>query len=168
MNPIKWLLRDKELESKEQELNEHLDRLKERVLDRGSSMLIEVDIEFPDNFTRLSQKIASGKIEWRDFYCNEILDIYSVHCRMEKGSLLREHRHPNYDEYIYVVSGTIISWKNGISEGKLIKPPEKVERTKGDRDNIEGWYIIPSEVNHRIQSLEDHTHFVSKFLKSDV
>ena len=162
MNPIRWLLRDDDLNRRERELDEHIDRLKERVMKDGSGMLLEVDTDFPEQFTELSEKIASGNIEWRDFYCNEVLDIYSVHCRMNKGSMLKEHRHPKFDEYIYVISGSIINWMDSDSEGKVITPVEKAERK--DNDNVRGWYRIPSGANHRLQAMKDNTHFISKFI----
>lgn len=165
MNPIRWLFRDQDLIDKEKELDEHLERIKSRVLDSGSSMLVEVDTDFPKEFSRLSEKITDGCVEWRDFYSNRTLDIYSVHCRMEKGARLKEHRHPEYDEYIYVISGKIICWLDSDSQGKITTPAEEL---KGESANIRAWNKISSETTHRIQALEDHTHFVSKFIKPDV
>jgi len=165
MNPIKWLFRDQNLADKEAELDKHLNRLRDKVEKTGSSMLVEVDADFPREFSRLSEQIAKGRIEWRDFYCNKTLGIYSVHCRMEKGASLREHRHPKFNEYLYVIAGRIISWIDSDSRGKIITPAEKAN---GDSDNIRAWHKIPHGVNHRIQALEDHTHFISKFIEPDV
>lgn len=165
MNPIRWLLRDKDLIQKEKELDKHLNRVKEKVKHSGSSMLVEIDTNFPVEFTRLSKRAAKGHVEWRDFYCNETLGIYSVHCRMDKGSTLREHRHPKFHEYIYVISGKIINWTDSDSDGKIITPAEEAE---SEVDNIRAWHKIPNGISHRIQALEEHTHFISKFIKPDV
>lgn len=165
MNPIKWLFRDEGLIEKEKELDKHLKRVREKVIDSGSSMLIEIDTNFPKEFTKLSNKAIKGNVEWRDFYCNRTLDIYSVHCRMEKGACLKEHRHPEFDEYIYVISGRIINWMDSDAEGKIITPAEEAE---DEVDNIKAWHKIPKRINHRIQALEEYTHFISKFIKPDV
>lgn len=165
MNPIRWLFRDESLIQKEKKLDEDLERIKEKVRSSGSSMLVEIDKNFPEDFTKLSEEIVMGYVEWRDFYSNRTLDIYSVHCRLNKGAGLKEHRHPGYDEYIYVVSGKIINWIDSNAEARIITPPEKVDR---ETENIKAWHKIPSGVNHRIQALENHTHFISKFLKPDV
>lgn len=164
-NPVEWLFRDQDLLDKEKELDEHLERVREKVNKVGKSMLVEIDADFPENFTKLSKEIARGHVEWRDFYCNKSLDIYSAHCKMNKGAMLKEHRHPKFNEYIYVISGSIINWLDSDSEAKIITPPEKIEPEDG---NHEGWHKIPAGVNHRIQCMEENTHFVSKFLREDV
>jgi quercetin dioxygenase-like cupin family protein len=79
--------------------------------------------------------------------------------------MLKEHRHPKFDEYIYVVSGSIINWIDSDSQAKIITPPEEVDIHNG---NEEGWHKIPAGMNHRIQCMKPNTHFVSKFLRSDV
>lgn len=165
MNPIRWLFRNDNLQKKEDELDDHLNRLREKVRESGSSMLIEIDTDFPKEFNELSEKITRGCVEWRDFYSNKILDIYSVHCRMDRGGALKEHRHPEYDEYIYVISGKIITWTDSDAEGKIITPAEKVN---DDIDNVKSWYKIPRGINHRIQAIKKYTHFISKFIKPDV
>lgn len=162
-NPIEWLFRDPSLCKTEEEFDRKLKSIKKKIKDTGREMLIEVELDFPKKFTEQSEKISSGNLEWRDFYSNRTVDIYSVHCRMEKGTLLREHRHPRYDEYIYVVSGSIVNYTNGDAKGRIIAPPEKIDLGE---PNIESWHKIPAGTSHRIQALEDNTHFVSKFLKS--
>jgi len=163
-NPIRWLFRDKELDRAEDKLDSYINRIQEKVQDNTEISLVEVDINFPKEFERQSNEIAIGCLEWRDFYCNKALGIYSVHCKMTEGSVLREHKHPKFDEYIYVISGKIINWTNNNSKGQTIVPPERVDN---NRENIEGWYKISAGNSHRLQSLEDNTHFVSKFIKPD-
>mgnify|MGYP000468096066 CR=1 FL=1 len=165
MNPVEWLFRDTDLREKEEQLDRHLNRLREKVKSSGSSMLVQVDTDFPKEFTKLSNKISSGHIEWRDFYSNRTLDIYSVHCRMDEGAMLKEHRHPIFDEYIYVISGSIINWMHSDSQGKIITPAEEADDKE---DNIKSWHKIPAGISHRIQSMEKDTHFISKFIKPDV
>lgn len=164
MNVVRWLFRDKDLEHKEEELDEHLKRVRKKVLEGESCLLIDVDTDFPNNFTEMSDRATVGHVEMRDFYCNRSLDIYSAHCKMAKGAILREHIHPEYDEHIYVISGSIIIWTHMDSGADIIKAAENVDH---ERDNIKAWNKIQSNTGHRIQSLEDNTHFISKFLKPD-
>lgn len=165
MNPIKWLFRDPEIREVEERMDEQLERIKEKVRKSKSEILVEVDIDFPERFNQLSEEISLGNVEWRDFYSNALLDVYSVHCRMSKGSMIKEHRHPNFYEFIYVISGSIVVWMDGDAEGKIIAPPEEA---KGAQPNMDAWHKIKEGTIHRIQGLEDNTHFVSKFLKSNV
>lgn len=160
-NPIKWLFRDPELEEAEKRLDDYIDRIVRKIREAQDSILVEVDVDFPKAFTHQSKNIAKGKVEWRNFHSNEDLKEYSLHCKMKKGAILREHRHPHFDECIYVVSGSIISLVESKSQGSIIVPPEFV----GNQGDEEGWYRIPAGTSHVIQAIEENTHFVSKFAK---
>lgn len=162
-NPINWLFRDKEIERAEKELEHQLERIKEKVKTSKSSTLVEVQLDFPDKFSSFSEDISIGEVEWRDFYCNKILDIYSVHCRMSKGASIKEHRHPVFCEYIYMISGSAVIWTDGDAEGEILIPPEDVEDE--GYTNIDGWFEIENGMSHRIQCLKDNTHFISKFIR---
>lgn len=163
-NPIKWLLRDPELERSEEKLDKYIGRLREKVQNAGSTTLIEIGVDFPESFTKQSKEIVVGDVEWRDFYSNKSLDLFSLHCKMAMGSLLKEHRHPDFDEYIYVISGSIVNLIDSSSDAFVVAPPEDAKDAKR---NVEGWYKIPAGQSHIIRALEDHTHFVMKFLKVD-
>lgn len=166
---IESLFRKTCLEDLESEVNEKFQDIQERLKSEKRAS-VNVGVDFPDEFRQQTEKIAVGNVSWRRFFVDKERGIYSIHCRMDKGDRIREHCHPNATEYIYVVNGGVINWRGESFSGDVIASPEEVEKLSERTEtnaNVRGWYEIPAGQLHHLQAMQDNTHFISKFIKTD-
>lgn len=126
---------------------------------------LEVNFKTSSDFKKMHNRISIGDVYYREFYTDPSKNIVSTHCKMSDGALIKTHKHPESDEYIYVVQGSIINHLGG-DNGHIIVPPEEHDDIKilmKGRD-VRSWYKIPANTPHLIQALSPDTHIVVKFV----
>lgn len=161
----------REIKDKRLAFNEAFNRVSKKVRDSNSDISMPVSFNFPESFTQQSKQISRGTFEWRQFFSSDDMNIHSAHCRANRGSILKEHIHPDVDTYIYVVTGKLINWNGNDLKGKIIVPPENVRKplsqTVYKSADVKGWHKVPAGERHMIQVLQDNTNFILKFIKTD-
>lgn len=125
----------------------------------------EVPVEFKVRgfWERTSKKLGHGVMFNRTSYQSD--NEVAMACQWENGAMLHPHVHPDADEFIYVIRGSL----KDIHTGAVLLPGEEVSVEQIMEGNAHSQpYVIPAGQIHFLQALERDTFFVVKLKKANV
>ena len=124
----------------------------------------EVPVELTTSgfWEQISEDLGQGIMHARTSYLTD--DEAAIACHWEEGAMLHPHRHPEVDEYIYVIRGSL---RDLYTNTRLV-PGEQISiEDVLNGDVHEQPYHIPAGTAHFLQALEPDTFFVIKFKRND-